>query len=769
MNIIVKIAKTELRNLFYSPIAWFLMIVFLIQNAITYMGFVEHSVRTQEIGGDALRYLSNITGNIFYSEKGVFAGVMQNLYLYIPLLTMGLISREINGGTIKLLYSSPVKVWQIVFGKYLAMMVFSLVLVAIVGIFMLSSAFQVESVDMVRFLSAALALYLLLCAYSAIGLFMSALTTYPIVAALSTFIMIGILSYVGNVWQEYDFVRDLTYFLSLAGRTNHMLAGLITTKDLLYFIIIVGIFLMFTILKLNGERESRSFSVKFTRYALVVVSALLIGYISSRPLMTGYLDVTVNKSNTLSPNAQKIIKKMSDAGLEITAYNNLLGDYNFVGLPKQRNNYLAFWERYTRFKPDISFHYVDYYDRPYDATYVSREDSARTLKQRAELMARNQEFDLTPYKTPEQIQKMIDLKPELNRYVMQLKYKDRTTFLRIFNDQRMFPGETEVCAALERLQMASIPKISFVTGNLERSIVKKGDREYQSFTSLKTFRYALVNQGFDVDTLLLKNGDIPANISTLVIADPRSDLSQEDLGKIRQYIDRGGNLLIAGEPGKQSISNPLLHSLGVQLMDGIIVQQSKDFSPDLALSYITPAAAKLSKPLARLAEDSLPISTPGVTGLSYDANSTFTCQPLLMTDADRSWLKKEKLVTDSADVSFSAAAGDQKRSYPTGLALSRNINGKEQRIIITADADFISNNEYTRSSIRTNNFPFNTALYSWLNYGAFPIDTSIPRTKDNRMKIGSATVKVCKVVFIWIVPALIGIFAAFLLIRRKRK
>ena len=39
------------------------------------------------------------------------------------------------------------------------------------------------------------------------------------------------------------------------------------------------------------------------------------------------------------------------------------------------------------------------------------------------------------FETPQQIQKEINLKPELNRFVMKLTYKGRSTFLRIFNDQ----------------------------------------------------------------------------------------------------------------------------------------------------------------------------------------------------------------------------------------------------------------------------------------------------------------------------------------------
>src|SRR6185295_3682513 len=98
-----------------------------------------------------------------------------------------------------------------------------------------------------------------------------------VVAAVSTFIMIGILSYIGRLWQGIDFVRDLTYFLSLSGRTELMLFGLITTKDVIYFLIIIYIFLGLSIYKLKAGRESRPAMVKAGRYAFIVVSALVIG------------------------------------------------------------------------------------------------------------------------------------------------------------------------------------------------------------------------------------------------------------------------------------------------------------------------------------------------------------------------------------------------------------------------------------------------------------------------------------------------------------
>jgi len=814
MRLILKIAKAELRNLFYSPIAWFLTIAFMVECALNYTSLLKDFASQQEMGGMGLQYMSQLTHSVFTSPDGLFAGIMQNLYLYIPLLTMGLISREINGSTISLLYSSPVKIREIVFGKYLAMIAYSFILLLVISIFMVAGVFDIKSADSGMLLAAALGFYLLLCAYSAIGLFMSSLTSYQIVAAVSTFVMIGVLSYIGTLWQNVDFVRDLTYFLSLSGRTHHMLGGLITTKDVIYFIVIVYIFLGLTIYKLQSGRETKAWYVSAGRYIAIVISALIIGYITSLPSLIGYWDTTANQDNTLTPNAQQIIKELGHDKLEVTVYNNFLDNYSWFGLPEQRNEYLERWEPYLRFKPDIDFHYVNYYDRPLALGYnLFGSYKGKTIKQIAEQRAKGSDLSMKMFETPEQIQKEIDLKPELNRFVMKLTYKGKSTFLRVFNDQMVWPGETEVSAALKRLLQANMPVIAFVNDDGERKTGKKGDREYKTVTTDKTFRYALINQGFDVDTLSLNTQDIPDNIKALVIADPQSELSAVAIQKIKAYIAKGGNLLIAGEPGRQQVLNPLLATLGVQLTNGMVEQQSEDYAPTLVLPYLTKTAIGFSKILDKPSVDTLPVSMNGVAGLSYHDITGFHMQPLLITkagvvsntmrrnpDLDLVNAKDDanatsggglRMVTMSGGGGFATATpvrvggmvkigakGLAKRTtltsasnevFNTVVALTRQINGKEQRIIVSGDADLFSNSELGRYTPQVANFYFSTALFSWLDYGQFPIDASRPDAKDNRVTVSTDHVSFLKIVYIYILPGLILIFAAIFLIRRKRK
>lgn len=766
MKTILRIAKTELRTLFYSPIAWFLMIVFLIQCGVIYLGMLEAMARSKEAGavllGSMIEYL-------FLSNQGLLPAVLRNLYLYIPLLTMGLISRETSSGTIRLLYSSPIRVREIVFGKFLAMMIYSLLLTGILAIFVASSLFQVKSPDTGMLMCSLLGIYLLLCAYSAIGLFMSCLTTYQVVAAVCTFVMIGLLSYVGTLWQDIAFVRNLTYFLSISGRTGNILLGLITTKDVIYFMAIIYLFLGLSIYKIKAGMESRPPVVKAGRYALVIVSTLAIGYISSIPSLVGYYDATRAKERTLTPNVQKIIRELGDAPLEVTAYNNLLGRHWDLGSPDSYNRNLARWEPYMRFKHNIELKTVLYYDSAYEIPNMSRFYPGKTLAQIAKQIADSRDLSMSQFKTPAEIRKIIDLKPELNRYVMQLKYKGKTTFLRVFDDNKEWPGETEVAAAIKRLLQSRMPKIVFLTGHLERNINKLGDREYRVLTNLTTFRNSLLNQGFDVDTLSLDTQQIPGDISALVLADPKVALTAADMEKLRQYIDKGGNLLVAGEPGKQEILNPFLRQLGIQLMDGTLVQTSKDLQPELVTPYLTANAASLYPALTHAHHDSAMVSMPRATALSYADTGAFTIKPLLTTNMRICWLKKDKLVADSADIVFSPDRGDERKTFVTAVSMTRKINNKEQRIIVTGDADFMANAELQRFNLNAANFVFNTALFSWLSNGEFPIDSSRPGPEDTTILLSKAQVKFLRIIYVWVLPGLLLAFGAILLIRRKRK
>ena len=242
MKTAFNIARVELQVLFYSPIAWFILIMFTFQVGMFFCSTFGGLVTSQAIGNPLPGGLSY---QVFSSRAGIFGMILRNLYLYIPLITMGLMSRELGSGSIKLLYSSPISNTQIILGKFISMMIYGLVLVGILFCYVLFAAFTVKSFDFPLILTGLLGIYLLICAYAAVGLFMSSLTSYQVVAAMLTLAMLAILNYIKGWWQGIDFVRDITWWLALSGRSETFLNGLICSEDVIYFLVVISLFLMF--------------------------------------------------------------------------------------------------------------------------------------------------------------------------------------------------------------------------------------------------------------------------------------------------------------------------------------------------------------------------------------------------------------------------------------------------------------------------------------------------------------------------------------------
>ena len=136
---------------------------------------------------------------------------------------MNLMSRELGSGSIKLLYSSPVTNVQIILGKYLSMLIYALVLVGILVLYVIIGAIIIKNFDYPQVLTGLLGIYFLICAYAAIGLLMSSLTSYQVVAAVGTLAVLSLLTYVQGWWQDIEFVRDLTYWLAMPGRSREFL------------------------------------------------------------------------------------------------------------------------------------------------------------------------------------------------------------------------------------------------------------------------------------------------------------------------------------------------------------------------------------------------------------------------------------------------------------------------------------------------------------------------------------------------------------------
>ncbi len=771
MKIIFKIARAELRTLFYSPVAWVILVAFFVVTGIEFVTPLMNMARAQQVQEANSPGWLGLAGPLTFTLfKGTIVRVMSYLYLFLPLLTMGAISREVNSGSMNLLNSSPIRVREIVAGKYLGLLIFNMVLMSALALLLFTGYFCIEHAEFKWFLSMLLGFFLLSGTYLAIGLFISCLTNYQILAGIATFVSFFVIGAMNKMWQQYDLVRDITWFISFSGRTQTMVKGLITTNDLFYFLLIIILFLGLTVTRLKTKQESVHWTVPFYRNLAWIALILTLGYFSSRPGKIGYLDVTRDKLNTIDTATQAVLKELDGSPITVTLYANLLGSNLKQGLPEERNAYVwGLWDKYIRFYPNINFKYEYYYDIKKGDSSKYKANPNKTMVQMARQYARIAKKDLSEFKNPEEINKIVDFANEPLNLLMQLEYKGKKVFLRTFFSNDIWPDERNVSGSIRRLARNAVPNLSFVTGHYERNPWRNGSREYGSHTNNTIERTALINQGVNSDTVSLLNSDIPASTDILVVADPRSALDITEQQKILDYLNKGGNAIIYAEPGKQQMLNPVFNQIGVNIDSGILVSPRTHVETSSFLSSMNKAGNYMAKEVAmqvyqKLGKKGALANFVGNSNISYIEKDGFRIEPVVTVPGnDNTWIENGIFQSDSAAPVFAASEGDIKRGeYVLAVKMTRKINNKEQRIVVAGDADFMSYSQASGSMI-------GVGMYSWLLNNEYPVYTQMAFPEDRKLTIGKNAGNIIWYTYVYVIPGLLLGLGTVLIVRRMRK
>lgn len=129
-----------------------------------------------------LNYASPDFGTTLNSVTFVFL-------IITPILTMRILAEEKRNKTDQLLFTSPVPIWKIVFGKYLGMVTIYLIPVVITLFYPLILA-KYGTVSYPMTLTAIVGFFFLGCANIAVGLFLSSITESQVIAAVLTFVVL---------------------------------------------------------------------------------------------------------------------------------------------------------------------------------------------------------------------------------------------------------------------------------------------------------------------------------------------------------------------------------------------------------------------------------------------------------------------------------------------------------------------------------------------------------------------------------------------------
>ena len=238
MTTVWNVAKKEFRSYFQSPIAYIFITVFLVlTHWLFFRGFFL-------IGQATLREFFGLIPIVFL--------------LFVPAVTMRMWAEEKKLGTLELLLTFPVRDWEVVVGKFLASFAF----LGVALLLTVPLAITVSSLgnpDNGALVGGYLGCLLLGGAYLAIGLWISGLTQNQIVAFILTAVICFLLYIAGDPIVLSSVPHALLPFfanLSLGYHFDSIGRGVLDSRDLLYYLSIIGFFLFLNIRSV----ESRSWS-----------------------------------------------------------------------------------------------------------------------------------------------------------------------------------------------------------------------------------------------------------------------------------------------------------------------------------------------------------------------------------------------------------------------------------------------------------------------------------------------------------------------------
>jgi ABC-2 type transport system permease protein len=234
----------EIKSFFGSPIGYLVIAIFLLLNGLFLWVFEGEY---------------NILNSGFADLSPFFTVAPWILIFLIPAVTMRSFSDEKKQGTIELLMTKPLSIWQIVNGKFLG--AFLLIVIAIIPTFiyvyvLYGLGMPEGNIDMGSTMGSYFGLLFLIAGYTSIGIFTSTLSENQIVAFIISVLLCFVFYYgFQGIASQIKSIEDIISFFGMDYHFKSMSRGVIDTRDVTYFVSITVLFLSLTVYKLKALKS----------------------------------------------------------------------------------------------------------------------------------------------------------------------------------------------------------------------------------------------------------------------------------------------------------------------------------------------------------------------------------------------------------------------------------------------------------------------------------------------------------------------------------
>ncbi|MDQ3267844.1 MAG: GldG family protein [Pseudomonadota bacterium] len=374
-------------------------------------------------------------------------------------------------------------------------------------------------------------------------------------------------------------------------------------------------------------------------------------------------------------------------------------DANLGDMHRLTRDFVALYQRY---KPDISLTFID------------------------------------PVKQPEEARKInIRVNGE-----MLVEYGGKREHLTMLNEQAL-------TSVLLRMAHTKNQLLLYIDGHGERSLEGIANHD------LGEFGKRLQQNGFRLNSLNLTLAqDVPNNASMLIITQPQIDLLQGEIDKLLRYIANGGNLLWLVDAEPLRGLERLTEKLDIILTPGIVIDpaaEEMNIPPTWALGAGYP-------PHAITQNFNLTTVFPFARAIDWEENAAWQ-HTTLVEAAPRGWV--------SRDIPQGKPQFNKTHDIPgpvtIALALQRNINDREQRIVIVGSGSFLAN-AYSGNG---GNLDLGVNMTNWLGNEEKLITTQPRTVKDGAITLSKINLTIISSSFLIALPMLLMLAGAILWWRRR--
>lgn len=568
----------------------------------------------------------------------------------VPILTMRVLAEEKHAKTDQLLLTAPISVGKIVLGKFLALALVYTICIGVICVAPLVLMIFGE-VPLAETYVGILGFWLYGLATIAIGTFVSSLTESQVISAVVSFglIFVGymmssicsVISSSGNLLTKilgcYDLYTPLDDFFN----------GTLSVTGIVYYLSVIALALFLTEQMIQKRRWTISRNMISTSVfstgmiAIVVALTVVVNLIASAlPETYTQIDATSQKLYSITEDTEKYLDTLKD---DVTLYV-------MVNKNSKDDNVDRTLQKYASASKHVKVKYVDPNVSP---TFASKYTDSDVTSNSIIVVCGDRS-------------KVIDYNSDIYEYSYDSSYNYSVTG---------YDCEGQVTAAIQYVTSESTTNVYELTGH-DESTLSGGFSE--------VFQKRFMNVG---SLSLLTVDAIPEDCQAIFITAPQSDLSEDDLSKLSQYLGNGGKIYLSIDYSKwNDLTNfkKLLSDNSIETTESLLAETDRSYyyqSPFYLLPNVE--NTEVSSSVAGMTQVFVPYSV----GLTYtgedDSNVTS-----FMTTSDTTIAKAAANIAavqsqaDAANIA-SVQDGDTQGQYSLGMMVT-NENGGELCVLGSA-------------------------------------------------------------------------------------